>query len=220
MIKNYDVELESVKKGIIEIATGLNKANELILEALKTCDKTTFDDAKSHIKNITSKTNVIDNEIIKLLALYAPEARDLRQVIAYLKITTELLRASTNTRSFIRGFTDVCKDVDINTINEYAIPLQKSTSKAINIMTTMLDIEDPDELQDCFNDVLIEENKTDDLYGILEKNILNNSKKSDNFEKVHKILRAFRKSAKIADRTISIANLLVYIKVGGTLQKV
>lgn len=220
MIKNYDVELESVKKGIIKIATGLNKANELILEALKTCDKTTFDDAKSHIKNITSKTNVIDNEIIKLLALYAPEARDLRQVIAYLKITTELLRASTNTRSFIRGFTDVCKDVDINTINEYAIPLQKSTSKAINIMTNMLNIEDPDELQDCFNDVLIEENKTDDLYGILEKNILNNSKKSDNFEKVHKILRAFRKSAKIADRTISIANLLVYIKVGGTLQKV
>jgi len=220
MIKNYDTELESVKKEIVKIATGLNKANELILEAIKTCDKNLFNDAKSHIKNITSKTNYIDNHIIKLLALYAPEATDLRQVIAYLKITTELLRASTNTRSFIRGFTDVCKDVDINMINEYAIPLQKSTTKAINIMTSMLDIDCSDELQDCFNDVLIEENKTDDLYAILEKNILNNSKKTDSFEKVHKILKAFRKSAKIADRTISIANLLVYIKVGGTLQKV
>jgi len=220
MIKNYDTELESVKKEIVKIATGLNKANEFILEAIKTCDKNLFNDAKSHIKNITSKTNYIDNHIIKLLALYAPEATDLRQVIAYLKITTELLRASTNTRSFIRGFTDVCKDVDINMINEYAIPLQKSTTKAINIMTSMLDIDCSDELQDCFNDVLIEENKTDDLYAILEKNILNNSKKTDSFEKVHKILKAFRKSAKIADRTISIANLLVYIKVGGTLQKV
>jgi len=220
MIKNYDIELDSVKKEILEIATGLSKANELILEAIKNCDKAMFNDAKNYIKNITSKTNDIDNNIIKLLALYAPEARDLRQVVAYLKITTELLRASTNTRSFIRGFIDVCKDVDISTINEYAIPLQKSTTKAIKIMTSMLDIDCPDELQDCFNDVLIEENKTDDLYGILEKNILNNSKKTDNFEKVHKILRAFRKSAKIADRTISIANLLVYIKVGGTLQKV
>jgi len=220
MIKNYDVELESVKKEIVEIANGLHRANELILEAIKTCDKNMFNDAKNHIKNITSKTNDIDNNIIKLLALYAPEARDLRQVVAYLKITTELLRASTNTRSFIRGFIDVCKDVDINTINEYAIPLQNSTAKAIKIMTSMLDIDCPDELQDCFNEVLIEENKTDDLYELLEKNILNNSKKTDNFEKVHKILRAFRKSAKIADRTISIANLLVYIKVGGTLQKV
>jgi phosphate transport system protein len=220
MIKNYDIELESVKKEIVGIATGLYKANELILEAIKACDKAMFNDAKNYIKNITSKTNDIDNNIIKLLALYAPEAKDLRQVVAYLKITTELLRASTNTRSFIRGFVDVCKDVDTNTINEYAIPLQKSTTKAIKIMTSMLDIDCPDELQDCFNDVLIEENKTDDLYGILEKNILNNSKKTDNFEKVHKILRAFRKSAKIADRTISIANLLVYIKVGGTLQKV
>jgi len=172
MIKNYDIELESVKKEIVGIATGLYKANELILEAIKACDKAMFNDAKNYIKNITSKPNDIDNNIIKLLALYAPEAKDLRQVVAYLKITTELLRASTNTRSFIRGFVDVCKDVDTNTINEYAIPLQKSTTKAIKIMTSMLDIDCPDELQDCFNDVLIEENKTDDLYGILEKNIL------------------------------------------------
>ena len=220
MIKNYDIELQSVKQEIVKIATGLNKANELIVEAIKTCDKKMFNDAKTNIKNITNKTNDIDNSIIKLLALYAPEARDLRQVVAYLKITTELLRASTNTRSFIRGFIDACKDVDIKTINEYAIPLQNSTTKAINIMVNMLNIDCSDELQDCFNEVLIEENKTDDLYELLEKNILQSSKKSDNFEKVHKILKAFRKSAKIADRTISIANLLVYIKVGGTLQKV
>ncbi len=220
MIKNYDVELQSVKKEIISIANGLSKANELILKAIKTCDKKLFEEAKTHIKNITSRTNDIDNSIIKLLALYAPEARDLRQVIAYLKITTELLRASTNTRSFIRGFMDVCKAVDINTINEYALPLQNSTTKAINIMVTMLNIDCIDELQDCFNEVLIEENKTDDLYELLEKTILRNYKKTDDFEKIHKILRAFRKSAKIADRTISIANLLVYIKVGGTLQKV
>ena len=220
MIKNYDIELQSVKKEIVSIANGLSRANELILKAIKTCDEKLFEEAKTHIKNITSRTNNIDNSIIKLLALYAPEARDLRQVIAYLKITTELLRASTNTRSFIRGFMDVCKDVDIDTINEYALPLQNSTTKAISLMVSMLDIDCPDELQDCFNEVLIEENKTDDLYEILEKNILSSAKKISSFEKVHKILRAFRKSAKIADRTLSIANLLVYIKVGGTLQKV
>jgi len=220
MIKNYDIELQNVKKEIVSIANGLSKANELILKAIKTCDKKLFEESKTHIKNITNRTNDIDNSIIKLLALYAPEARDLRQVIAYLKITTELLRASTNTRSFIKGFMNVCKEVDIHTINEYAIPLQNSTTKAINIMVSMLDIDCPDELQDCFNEVLIEENKTDDLYELLEKSILHNSKKTDDFEKIHKILRAFRKSAKIADRTISIANLLVYIKVGGTLQKV
>ncbi len=220
MIKNYDKELQSVKEAILELSGGLLKANELILNAIKTCDKKEFSNAKSHIKNISNKTNDIDNSIIKLLALYAPEARDLRQVVSYLKITTELQRASTNTRSFIRGFIDVCEDVDINTINEYAIPLQNSTIRALKIMNDMINIDDQDELQDCFNDVLIEENKTDDLYELLEKNILNSAKKSDDFEKIHRILRAFRKSAKIADRTISIANLLVYIKVGGTLQKV
>lgn len=220
MIKNYNTELQSVKKGIVKIATGLQKANEMILVALQNCDKKVFEEAKTHIKNVTKKTNDIDNAIIKLLALYGPEARDLRQVVAYLKITTELLRAATSTRSFIRGFINVCEDVEIDTINEYALPLQSSAIKAIKIMVDMLDIDDPDEMQDCFNEVLIEENKTDDLYELLEKNILDNPKKIDDFEKIHRILRAFRKSAKIADRTISIANLLVYIKVGGTLQKV
>jgi len=220
MIKSYDTELQYVKKDILSIATGLKKANEMILPALKKCDQKVFQEAKTHITNIANKTNDIDNSIIKLLALYAPEARDLREVVAYLKITTELLRASINTRSFIRGFINVCEDVDINTINEYALPLQNSTIKAIKVMVDMLYIDDPDEMQDCFNEVLIEENKTDDLYELLEKSILDNPKKIDNFEKIHRILRAFRKSAKIADITISIANLLVYIKVGGTLQKV
>ncbi|WP_458700075.1 PhoU domain-containing protein [Sulfurospirillum sp. 1307] len=220
MIKNYDIELKNVKKDILNIFEGLKKANDLILEGMKECNKDTFEGAKSNIKNTTNKLNNIDNSIIKLLALYAPEAKDLREVVAYLKITTELSRASTNTRSFIRGFIDTCEDIDKNMINEYAMPLQRSTIKALDITIGMFHVDCPDEIRDCFNEVLIEENKTDDLYEILEKNILKDSKKVDDFEKIHKILRAFRKSAKIADRTISIANLLVYIKVGGTLQKV
>jgi len=42
--------------------------------------------------------------IIKILALHSPEAKDLREVVAYLKITNEILRASSNTRSLIRVF--------------------------------------------------------------------------------------------------------------------
>jgi phosphate transport system protein len=220
MLENYNIELKNVKKEIINISDGLLKANELIFEAISLCEKEKFNEAKSHITNITNKTNEIDNNIIKLLALYTPEARDLRQVVAYLKITNELLRASTNTRSFIRGFMGVCEFVDIDTIKEYAIPLQSSTIKAIKIMTEMIDMDCVDDLQDSFNEVLIEENKTDDLYEILETTILKQTKDSNDFQKIHQILRAFRKSAKIADRAISVANLLVYVKVGGTLQKV
>ena len=218
MLPTFRTNLNDIKTKIIEIGDGLLQANRLINEALIDCNHEKFQEARSHIKNINAKTNDIDNAIIKVLALYTPEARDLRQVIAYLKITNELSRACSNTRSFIRGFTDVCTDVDVNTINEYAVPMQTSTVKAIQLTLSMLTCDDDEEIQEIFNDVLIEENKTDDLYEMVERNLTMQADDSNTFEKFHKMLRALRKSGKIASRAISIANLLIYAKLGGNFQ--
>ena len=215
MSVKFEEQLNTIKEKITTIGDGLVKANELLLDAIQTCDYDKFNEAKSHIKNISAKSDDIDNNIIKVLALYTPEARDLRQVIAYLKITNELSRACSNTRSFIRGFTDVCKDVDVETINEYAVPMQTSTVKAITLSVSMINIEDEDEIREVYNDVLIQENKTDDLYEMVERNLSLQADGSNSFEKFHKMLRALRKSSKISSRAISIANLLVYAKVGG-----
>ena len=215
---NFQENLAEIKAKVTDIGTGLLEANKLLLLALKDCDTNNFSEAKSKIKNISSKTDDIDNRIIKVLALYTPEARDLRHVIAYLKITNDLSRASSSTRSFIRGFTDVCADVDVATINEYAVPMQASTVRAIELALSLLNCDDEDEIQEIYNEVLIEESKTDDLYEMVERNLTLQASDSSSFEKFHKMLRALRKSGKIASRTISIANLLVYAKIGGALR--
>jgi len=215
MSVKFEENLTIIKTKVTDIGNGLVKSNELLLEAIQTCDEKKFNEAKSYIKNITSKTDEIDNNIIKVLALYTPEASDLRKVVAYMKITNELSRACSNTRSFIRGFTDVCRDVDVATINEYAVPMQTSTVNAIKVSVTMIDLDDADEIREIYNDVLIEESKTDDLYEMVERNLLVQADVANSFEKYHKMLRALRKSGKIASRAISIANLLVYAKVGG-----
>jgi len=219
MLQNFTDSLELIKAKVTGIGDGLLNSNQLILEALEDCDTKKFNEARNFIKNISSKTDEIDNEIIKVLALYTPEARDLRRVVAYMKITNELSRACANTRSFIKGFTDVCSDVDTKTIKEYALPMQSSTVKAIKTTISMMGIDDSDEMQECYNDVLIEESKTDDLYEIVEANLHELAKKMNEFEKFYRMLRALRKSGKIADRASSIANLLVYIQVGGNFHK-
>ena len=215
MLSNFDTSLKSIKQKITNIGDGLVKSNELILEALSDCDEKKFDEAKSYIKNISSKTDEIDNEIIKILALYAPEARDLRQVVAYLKLTNELSRACSNTRSFIKGFTDVCSYIDVEMVNEYTVPMQTSTVKAVKIAVSMINIDDVDEMQELYNDALIEENKADDLYEMVERNLSVQAAQSNDFEKFYKMLRALRKSSKIASRSLGMANLLVYVKIGG-----
>ena len=218
MAQTFQTNLDQIKDKIIELNTGLLQANELILLALDDCDNEKFTQAKAHIQNVGSKTDEIDNSIIKVLALYTPEARDLRRVISYLKITNELARASSSTRSFIRGFTDVCVDVDVTTISEYAVPMQTATVAAIKHTLAMMNCEDADELQEIYNDVLIEENKADDLYEMVERNLSIQASDASTFERFHIMLRALRKSGKIASRSISIANLLIYAKVGGNLR--
>ena len=218
MVTKFEESMNGIKKQVTEIGDGLLDANQLLLEALKDCDTQKFTEARSYIKNIGAKADAIDNDIIKVLALYTPEAKDLRQVIAYLKITNELSRACSNSRSFIRGFTNVCEDVAVETINEYAVPMQTSTVKAIKLTISMINCDDTDEIQEIYNDVLIEESKTDDLYEMVERNLTIQAQDSNNFEKFHKMLKALRKSGKIASRAISIANLLVYAKVGGNFR--
>lgn len=219
MVANLNDDVKIIKNKIIEIIDGLVIANNLVLGALNDCNKDNFTTAKGNIQNITKKTNDIDNEIVRVLALYNPEAKDLREVVSYFKITNELLRASSSTRSFIKGFTEVCSDMDVKLINEYAIPMQKSTTNAITLLKDMMAMDYIDELQDTYNEILIEENKTDDLYEMVEKSILIQASQSDNFEKFHNMLKALRKSEKIADRATSIANLLLYVKVGGSLHQ-
>lgn len=218
MISNFETNLIEIKDKVMEIGLGLQEANSLILSALSDCKEEKFVEARSHIKNISAKTDDIDNSIIKVLALYTPEASDLRKVIAYLKITNELSRACSSTRSFIRGFTDVCIDLDVETINEYAVPMQNSTVTAITLAISMINCEDEDEIQEIYNDVLIEESKTDDFYEMVERNLSIQADGSNSFEKFHKMLKALRKSGKIASRAISIANLLVYAKIGGNFR--
>ena len=96
--------------------------------------------------------------------------------------------------------------------------MQASTVEAIKLTLSMITCEDNDEIQEIYNDVLIEENKTDDLYEMVERNLSIQADCANSFEKFHKMLRALRKSGKISARAISIANLLVYAKVGGSFR--
>ena len=76
MISNFKTNLNEIKEKVTDIGNGLLESNILLLNALQDCDIEKFNSAKLNIKNISSKTDDIDNSIIKVLALYTPEARD------------------------------------------------------------------------------------------------------------------------------------------------
>jgi len=203
MLSNYIKQREEIKNELKAIFANLVHANEIINIAIKECNAAKFQEAKTYTMNMSNKINEIENYVIKFLALYSPEARELRRFVAYLKITGELVRINSNTKSFINGCIEIEKNIDTQIRNEFLYPLHSSALKALVLTKEMIDIDEEDELQDKFNQIVIEEQ----VFNL----------KLD-YKEINKILKTFRKIEKIADRTIEIANLLLYYKVGGKLQ--
>jgi len=111
-------------------------------------------------------------------------------------------------------------ELDKEIINDYAIPMQKATIEALKHTVEMININDIDEVQDLYSKVLIAENKSDDLYDMIETSILSKMDSMQNYKTINKMLSSLRKSEKIADRALSIASLLLYASIGGEIHQV
>ncbi|MDD5359084.1 MAG: PhoU domain-containing protein [Sulfurovaceae bacterium] len=209
MLTNFENKLNEINSAMIFLGDKIIAANEVILEALKSKDYTNFSNAKVSLANIREEAHDIDVNIVSTLALFAPEARDLKSMVSYLKITNEYIRASSNTRSFLKNFpTKTDGELHLEKLMPNIILLQKSCVQALKFAIEM--IREPDEniVKDLCVKVNIEEAKADDIYSIIEKDLfvemLNAKELSQEY---FQTLSLIRKLEKITDRATSIANL-------------
>lgn len=221
MLKTYEEKIKHIQEEILNIGNTVIDALEQSFVALKEEDTAKLKEIDLSIKKLSNKSNEIDNTIVTTLALFSPEAKDLRQLVSYLKITNELVRASANVKGFIKIFRKAYSD-DLNTktILEYAVPLEKSALLAFKTTMQMIDEIDAKHCEEKYHRVIVEESKADDLYSIIEKNILKLISKNIELSKEYfEILSSLRKLEKTADRAASVANLLLFAHVGGEIEQ-
>lgn len=218
-------ETEKLKQILAEM-TALGQSvlaiNEQILDALKNCDACKLKDIKKISKQQRYKTiDRIDNHIITVFALYTPQAKDLRTLVAFLKITNEFDRIANSAHSFIRDFPNaLSEEVDKDFILEYAIPLQKSSVSALQNALLLMEVDDKKSVDEHFKIVVLEESKNDELYKIIEKSLLKKTSDDIHLSKDYQdIMAALRRLEKIADRALNIASLMHYAKVGGEISR-
>ena len=219
MLKPYEIKLQSIKEEILNIGVDVIDSLELSLKALKDGNIDDLKNVDITEKKLLIKSNEIDNIIVTTLALYSPEAKDLRQLVSFLKITNELVRTGSNAKDFAKKFKkSFSEDLNTGTILEYAIPLLKSALLALQTSISIIDETNAKHIEEKYHRVIVEESKTDDLYLMIEKNILKLiSKNLDLSKEYFDILSALRRLEKIAERSVSIANLLQFAQVGGDI---
>lgn len=216
MLKPYEAKQKHIKSEIEKLGLEVVNALEICLKAL---DERKIENLNSVViseRKFFEKTSEIDNEIITTLALYSPEAGDLRRMVAYLKITNEIIRLARNVKGFAKEFKkSFSSDLDIYLLLEYAIPLLRSALLSIKTSLSIINEQNPINIEQKYQSVIVEESKTDDLYLMIEKNILKLiTRKFELSKEYFDILKSFRKLEKIADRSVSIATLLQFAKLG------
>jgi phosphate transport system protein len=219
MLKPYEEKLKLIKSEVEKLGLDIVEALEVCLKALNERKIENLKNVEVSEKKFLIKSNEIDNIIITTLALYTPEARDLRRMVAFLKITNEMVRTAANTKDFAKMFRrSYSEDLNTNTILEYTIPLLKSALLSTKTAISIIDEQEYSKVEEKYQRVIVEESKTDDLYLMIEKNILKLiTQKLDLSKEYFDLLSSLRRLEKIADRSVSIASLLQFAKLGGDI---
>jgi len=219
MITNFAIKSAQLKKALIELSEKVLLANKTILLGLETKDYTQFDDAYASLENIDEMAQNLDNNVVVALALFHPEAHELRQLVSDLKITYEITRAASNTKAFLKNFpTQINYNLDCEAISQYVVPLQTSTLNTLEHAMRMIQMEERDEANELCNKANSEKVKSDEIYAIIEENIFKKiSTYSDRSKEYFALLGSIKKLKKVADRAAHIATLMSYAEVGGSI---
>ncbi len=220
MLENYKQILEKSRNRVLELADDVYHAYELSQEAFKEGDVTKATEARALLKDTHNINSKIDNEIIKTLALFSPEARDLRVVIAYLKIASELTRISDYIRAYAKSVKmQISGEFALENLKDDTISFLQSTGKSLFAAINAIKADSEDALETLYQKVNVEESKCDDIHSILEKNVIQQicimPESASDFVV---FLKNLRKLERISDRSVNIVKLAYFAQKGGKLK--
>jgi len=214
-------KIEEVRERTAEVLNDLLISQRLVLQALSDCDEKSYEQTKVPLKGINSKVEEIDQLIVAVLVRYSPEAKDLREMVAFLKITSSLQRIATNEKNYIKNM-KICNpqtEAEIKRVIVDSLSINKCTIRALEYTIEMInEKEDKDKLHEIASKIDVEASKTDDIYGMIEKDML---QKMDVAHKLNEdyinLLKYIRKNLKIIDRLEDISAKIMFARVGGML---
>jgi len=220
MLPRYENKINEIQGMLAQLIREVLEAHTKALDAYKSKNTEDFDLVKGILKSIQKEANSIDNEIVKTFALFGPEAQELRLLIAYLKMTNELIRIGEGAKKYAKRMKAHCEsDCNLDSIDDAIIKLHTSSINALNHISKCFTNHDVCDYTDLYRSVMVEESKCDDLHSILEKEILSRIiiEGELSIEYV-KVLSTLRKLERASDHAINIAKLMVYSKEGGEIQ--
>ena len=221
MLPQYHDARHEVRDMVIDMVENLAKTNMMALEAIQNNRVEGLENARKELKDMNHITETIDNDIVLIFAKFTPGAKDLREMVSYLKVTSALNRIDSNINSYLKNMQSVLME-DNREMGEFihdSLRINQCTVKAFEYTLEMLStFDDDDKIKKLSSKISVELSKTEDIYSILEKEMVQKmSDANSNVQEYFNLLKYFRKNMKIIDRLESIAQRVIFARMGGKL---
>ena len=221
MLPGYSEARYEVRDSVFKVLEGLALVNKEGLDALTAKDSQQLEVARKGLKDIFKETEKIDNDIVLIFARYTPEARDLRELVSYLKITSALNRIRANINNYLKNMQSMLNEDNINIIEliQDSLTINRCTVSAFEHSLLMFQtFDDNDKIKNLAAKIDVEYSKTDDIYTLLEKEVIQKICGADGLaEEYFNLLKYIRKNLKIIDRLDSVAQRVIFARMGGKL---
>jgi phosphate transport system protein len=193
-------------------------AHEMCYEGIKNKDSAQLDGVSEIIAMVDEKVNDIDNDIVTTLALFGLEACDLREFIAYLKITNEFERICVAARKYAQRIQAHFQVLEkIKDVHDDLLELHKCT---INSISYAKDVCVVDDKEFDYNNILMsakkEEERTDELFVDINKKMLD-ANAQNLMDDPFTIFNSIRRLERSADHAVNICALMEFARVGGKM---
>lgn len=214
MIERYVEDLDELKRSFIEMADMAKKILNDALESLIKRDVEKAEMTYQYDRLIDLKEIEIEEKCVRILALYAPEAIDLRFVVSVLKSIVDLERVGDLARDICETAIHLAKHpplkpyVDIPRMTTIVSDMLKGSVMALlrGDVELAKELIDKDDIVDSFYQRLFEE-----LTEIATKN-------PENAAKAIRLILVVKSLERVGDHATNVAEYAIYYKTGDVVK--
>jgi phosphate transport system protein len=207
MLHYWQREIENLKKLILSLGAIVEEQIQRSLLALERRDSDLAEAVVERDREVDSLEILIEEECLKILALYQPVAKELRFVVAVLKMNNDLERMGDLASNIARRARYLSRKEKIDLIPEFSIvgdKVQQMVKKSLDALVNM-DI-------NLAQDVIGADDEVDKLTKQMLKRTINSIEKDPERTKEYFSIRSISKNLeRIADSATNIAEDVVYL---------
>ena len=208
--RHFDTSLKELKEKLLSMAGYVEKAIENATQALLESNTLKLSPVYEIEKKVNQAHINVDDGCVKLLALQQPLAVDLRLIVAILKINTDLERMGDQAVNIAHNTERYLKGALLKVLSGFP---QISTEVRFMVRTCLDAFVSSSE--SAAKDVLIRDDKVDDLKNKIFHDILEHLKKNpQDIEQGLNLILIARNLERIGDHATNIAEDVIYVLTG------